>query len=897
MRRFIAYSTIAAGLLVAVGVSVTPLMNEIKPGREFTTSHEVRFEIQSKDEQKLPDNAATIVADEMRNRLDNFDLEDYSVKIQNTGSNINDEEYQVVSVNLSCKEDTFNKVCTYLQFSGRNLSISTAGEDETNFVDDVFDYDNVYTKTIDSRVPVVVIPLKDADKSKEKIEKIIETISGGQEENTEKAAPKRVTVANAEGEDDASETKSEPDLFIWGNHDDSAGENYSTAQTDPNIASKIILPLYSSQIWYTKADGATSDEDGKCIKVICGSMNGENYDFDAVDKAFEQAKYIENMFKAKAYDYEITCPTANVTTSGIDFYKNAIEVVPETKLVDHVNPKNGLNVIVISSIIALAIIIIALVAYYKLLSIGMIATSITTLFLSLFIFIKLGATFAIPTLVGALLVFGTTLFTEILHVNRFRNEVYKGRTLKKANQEAGKKTNLVVLDAAVITSFTGLMFYVFGGINGGYALRPFGSLLFFAGFVILLMYLIVFKLLMHLLTNSTDLQKSYKGFNISEAKIPNLMLDQKETYVAPFEKVRFTKPSKIVSIILAALSVASIVGIVVFGVKNGSPLNIQNEINDKTVIYTSLRATDSKVTSDNDFKMYILNEVDSIKEQMESEEDLVKLTCNEVTKYDSVTKTEVKSLDFTVEIDYEYKDLDLIKNEVSEAMETQSIASENYDVKVVNSHETIYTPNQGIVALATAVSIVGAAIYLMLRYKPSRGLAVLSATTVATLASYGIAALAHIPTNPVAALAMPVTAITVLVASLFILSQEKILRSENHEELTPEVRKEIMIKSIGKAALPSFIFLFITAFTALVFFGFGLKQTSILFAGSFIGEVIGGLALFVVTGPLAELISKMFKSIKLPKPKWLVKKQQNVPYQVKKNSSEPEETIFIGIND
>ena len=74
----------------------------------------------------------------------------------------------------------------------------------------------------------------------------------------------------------------------------------------------------------------------------------------------------------------------------------------------------------------------------------------------------------------------------------------------------------------------------------------------------------------------------------------------------------------------------------------------------------------------------------------------------------------------------------------------------------------------------------------------------------------------------------------------------------------------------------------------------GVENTALLFASAMIGEVVAVLALLTITGPLAFAFEKLFSKIHLPKIKWFSK--ENKPKQVtRRNSSEPEETIFIGI--
>ena len=63
-----------------------------------------------------------------------------------------------------------------------------------------------------------------------------------------------------------------------------------------------------------------------------------------------------------------------------------------------------------------------------------------------------------------------------------------------------------------------------------------------------------------------------------------------------------------------------------------------------------------------------------------------------------------------------------------------------------------------------------------------------------------------------------------------------------------------------------------------------------------IGEVVAIVALLTLVGPLSVALGKVFGKIHLPKFKFLQKDRQ-VKKVAKRNSSEPEETVFIGIND
>ena len=58
-----------------------------------------------------------------------------------------------------------------------------------------------------------------------------------------------------------------------------------------------------------------------------------------------------------------------------------------------------------------------------------------------------------------------------------------------------------------------------------------------------------------------------------------------------------------------------------------------------------------------------------------------------------------------------------------------------------------------------------------------------------------------------------------------------------------EEKKAIMVKALGKSASPMLVFMLITVYIAINFFGFGLAQTAFLFASALVGEIVGTVAL------------------------------------------------------
>ena len=85
-------------------------------------------------------------------------------------------------------------------------------------------------------------------------------------------------------------------------------------------------------------------------------------------------------------------------------------------------------------------------------------------------------------------------------------------------------------------------------------------------------------------------------------------------------------------------------------------------------------------------------------------------------------------------------------------------------------------------------------------------------------------------------------------------------------------------------------------YIAINFFGFGLTSTAYMFAAILVGDIVGLIAVLTVMGPMGAAIDKLFSKIRLPKVQKKEKKQR-IKLHEQPKTSEPEERIFIGIND
>ena len=888
MRRLIAYIITALSMLLAIGVAATPVVTNLNTGREFTSGRDYRelvFNIAATDDEVKSKNRANEVAEEMSARLDNYNVEDYSIKVQ-------DQDTITVAFDLSSKE--YNYAAKYLCFSGEEFALVSSNGESIRNEHKLFDPKDIKIEYQgDAKVPTIIIPLTEDGRTD--VKDLCKEFGDTSGDNT-----KAITRAEEGSEEDNTPKNY---IYLWANLDETRGEEYSSLDKDPISREKVLMAFDASNPWYSE-----SKEEETELFFVCATADKENenqLDISGLKDDNARANYLVNMLKASKYEYEISCPTANISESEmtVDYYTNARVLEPSVEPL--INLGNNVNIKLSKTFIALAIAVVIvsllLVVYYRAAALAIIVTSLGTLFLTLVSFSSMQVLFNVPALIGFICLSAGVLFGELAYVNRFKEEVYKGRSIKKANQEASRKTNLINLDAGIVLAFSGLMMYALGGT----ALKPLGVVLFFGAVFTLLMNLLVFKLLMYLVTNSTNLQSKYKVFNIDGEKVPNIMAtEEKPSYEAPYEKVDFTKRKSLISIIFGGLTAAALACIIVFGVTSStkSPLNVEKAVSDSTVVYVTIESTgDNEVISDaSSYVKYVLADTDYAEEKGIAD----KVDCKKVSKYvyesDEDKKTETTYF-FTLNIDKSMSQEERFSLEEKLNLNLDEVIKDRDEkatfASVKNSKELIYTPNQGLVALATGISIVGVSLYFAFRFRPSRGIATLVVTTGSCAIAYGvIVACRFIGTTAMTSLAMPIVAVTMMLASLFYLNTEKSLLTEGHLELTRELRKEIMVKSIGKSASAMFVFMLITIYVIINFFGFGVEATSILFASALIGEIVAIVSLLSIMGPLADFLEKQLRKIRLPKFKMFT--QQAKPKQVaKRNSSEPEETIFIGIND
>ena len=566
----------------------------------------------------------------------------------------------------------------------------------------------------------------------------------------------------------------------------------------------------------------------------------------------------------------------------------------------------------IATIVAIAVISLLLIYFYRLGASGIAVTSIVTTFLGLLFIVLLGAEFNVAGMVGLIALGLISVLSGVIYMHKFKEECYRGRTLKKANTEAAKKSLLPIVDLHVVLVAMGVACYLLGGVM----MKSFAVASILGGVASLLMNLIFLRGMQWLVTNEQGLAGRYDLFDVAEDQVADGLEENKAKYEGANAEKDFTKHKKPVGIVAAILFVASVVSMIVFGIANkGAIYSSDSPYGNSQVYieYTSEIANNTSLTAD------VKERIDAILDNSTLEDkslkEITELETYEYTaKYDTTAggTATVYYAYYVINFDKPLKGTELIKygdlapmavsdfftlDELNNASGANLRVPANVTVSLKDSVR-ISADQPSVVSLiiATSVGLGISGLYLLLRYRLSRGLASLLVSFGVTGISAGLfAMLRFLPVTSYAGIAIPFVAIFALAIAIILMNKERdMVIDDRNRDNSVEARNTLMVKATALASTPMTIAFIMALYLGVNFFGFMFTSVSYIFLAVILGVAIATGVTLVCFGPLAQVFFKAFHGVKLIKPK--AKKKKARPVRVNK-SAEPEEAIFIGIND
>ena len=899
MRRLWSHIVLAATSLLMVGGTFASVVTKAKSNIEFSTvgGKELVFRINGKDDDKnidynfefSDDKAVNEIAGIMESRLQKSDITRYKIETQG---------FDTIKVTfVGDSERDYEIIQNYLTFDA-TLALSNS-KDTVAYAEEFLDPNKKAYLEITSGYPQIIIPINSESESfKTVYEEAKKMAEDGEGEVTEEHDEEE------EGEEHDHATHAY--LYLWYNYVKEY-YSYSKLNEDQNMKSKILMTFDSANPF--------ADEDQTALRaVVAPSDANENSTVtpETLKLAYQNARYYVNLLNAESLDNYVTY-----------LYSQNADVLVEN-LLDHSGEIETLRWgrTFIATLCAVVVVSLLLVYFYRLGALSIATTSIVSTFFGLLFIVLLGAEFNVAGIIGLASLALTSIISGIVYLNKFKEECYRGRSLKKANAEGAKKAVLPIVDLHVVLIAIGVACYLLGSA----IMKSFAVSAVLGGLVSLVLNLAFLRGLMWLVTNEQGLNGRYDLIDITKDQVPNALEQEKQKYIGANADKDFTKNKKPIAIVSLVLLVASIAGLITFGALNNGAVYGTTSPYSNSQVYIECTAQTSEEMSvlknttknaiddllaDENFKLdgKTLSSYVTIEEPLSTPAQREERTPGGVNNvyysfYVLSFDRQLENRNSKGEIvsyqkinDMEADDFFTIANLATAGSEFAHI-QDNISVSLKDTvRKNADQPKFTSLLLATVVGTAIAAAYLLLRYRLSRGLASLAMTALTVGISAGIFALLHfLPVTSYVSVALPLIAIFAFALGILYMNKERELVIEDRSrDNSVENRNNIMKRAVGIASTPMTISFIIALYLGVNFFGFMPNNVSWIFLLVILGVTIAIALSLTLYGPCAQLLYKWFSKINIAKPK-ANKKKKARPVRVKK-SAEPEEAIFIGIND
>ena len=896
MRRLWSHIILAATSLMMVGATFATVVTNIDSNIEFTSGKELVFRVAEKGEDGNPDETITFdnadavneIADIMEERMKTADVSRYKIETQG---------YDTIKVSFVQETDQqYEIIKNYLSFNA-SLAISNSKGTYALATEFLNSKKEAYMETTDG-YPAIIIPI---DKDNELFQAVY-TEAKEMSDNNEGEVEEEHDHEEEEGEEHEHAHKAY--LYLWYNYVedyysyDKINQNDSD-NYDPTIANKVLMTFDAANPFL--------DEDQDELRAYVNPSSGDSeVTAEALKTAYENARYYVNLLNAGEMNYHVSflfSEKANVWVEEL-VSLGAHETVAWSRTF-------------IATLCAIVVVSLLLVYFYRLGALSVATTSIVSTFMGLLFIVLFSAEFNVAGIVGLISLALTSIISGIIYLNKLKEECYRGRSLKKANSEAAKKALLPTIDVHVVLVAAGLACYLLGGV----IMKGFALATVLGGLVSLVLNLAGLRGLLWLVTNEQGLANRYDLFDVANDQVPNALEEEKQKYFGANADKDFTKSKKPVGIIAAILLVASIGGLIFFGVKNNGAVYGSADKFGTSQIYVEYRSDTAENTAlSTDTKERLNTMLDHAYLDGQKLSDITEIDSYDYTSQYKTTKSGIdtvyyayyrisfeKALSGEEVISYKDDSGNELFNEPAvtfftiDTLNSTSGANLNFDHNVnislknsvrVNADQ----PEFKSLILACTVLVGISFAYLLLRYRLSRGLAVLGVAVLVVGISAGIFALLFfLPVSSYISVALPFIALfTFDIAVLFMNKEREMVLEDRNRDNSVEARDNLMKRALGISSTPITISFIIALYLGVNFFGFMFTSVSWVFLLMILGVCIATGLVLVTFGPLAQLLFKWFSKVKIAKPK--ASKKKKAPVRVKK-SAEPEEAIFIGIND
>lgn len=914
MKRFIAYILLCLSILFSTFVGFVPTVLSINASADYDSGQNFVYKISlkensTKNEGDIEDGSAIKdITNVFKNRLDSANISTY--RLENEGKD-------TIRLSFKDKSEINTYVSKFLSFDANIQAMDYSGKiilEHNEFLlnEAYVDYTN--------STPSVVLPLADPEGFKTKL---YENINGSKkDEQTSSSVKRKASEIQTFAEGDTPEgekTNNENYLYIVNNW---KSENYSmkTIIENNSEANTDELNAYIDRIDATKAsefyfDYDSSKPSNTFTKIkYTGFLNDAKNDITLANRL---ASIVVKRFNSDPIDYKVTL----INKDYINNTNNSIGAFIEN-LIYHGDQYGQYRSIIMSSLLISTIIALVITSLFLILNFGLgglssIAITPAIILLTLAVFNSFGAEFNIGTVIALISIAIVSIFSGCSYFRSVKDNLYKGKNLKKANQDASKNTSFVQIDLSVILLLLGLVAYLIPNS----IMLSIGATLILGGLFNLIINGIFLRVMYYFLTNSTLIEEHLNLLMIEQKKIPDLSKDEKPVYFEQFRKKPVKNKTKFFGIFGAALLFISAIGITTFQLVNGNIYNTKNEAVIASRVYLEFDYNEnSAIKNEADLEKKVLNNLYTFDQKTNTRTDK-KVAYSNILNYTysykenyAVNKEVLKKTYYIIELKNIYTDetkvsayIDdyhkLDNTSIEDALQYLIVDYNNVSyfkdvelksVKNVNSDSNNY---YCLIFGLIGTAVVG--VYMMFRFGVSRCLTSILFVGSSLTIVVGIFSLSRINFNSEVTLGVIVLAILGFAILENFFNVEKEVKKEDHLGKDDLVAlKEDSKYSLNLAYSNIIIMSMLSSFIVISFL---FAKT---FSTYFILFIILGLFLFLLFAkqlsvPLIYKISSFFSVFaKRISSKYAKHRDKvNAKRHKKDDGDGPQEAIFIGIND
>lgn len=882
MRRLIAYIGLAVSLIVATALNVFAPIRGLNSNLEYTNGREFVYQINAKTDTEtvtgdLPDGALDEIFDVMDQRMETFGVSEY--QLSKEGSNI-------IRATAALPSDSqYSRLRVYLNYNA-NFTIRIAADDETTAIADAEQMFDGVSARIEYRgpYPFIVIPLSDPQWFQDNIVSVAEKIQEEEQSSTEDGSQPEL-VDNAK-------------IVMWSDFNPDT-DSYAKAQEDNEMAGKLFLSFdYRSMFW---------DEDKSEIAVaspIDGYNEQNDYTTEQIKEASDTARYMVNVFNAGTLDYDVEFLFENRLIPA------SVESILSFGEMDRV----ALSRTIIAAGLAFIFIFIVIGLMYRLPVFATVSSFMVTLLGTLLLFNAITVEISTSAIIGFIFVGLLSVFGSVTYLSKFRNEVYRGRSFKKAHAEANRRSSVYNLDALILSLIVGVVTY----FTAGPAVIGFGTVLIFGSIVGLISILFHNAILYWLLANNTATQKCYKIYGVDEAKVANLLENEKPSYFGRFAKTNPNNKAKLYGSVFGGILVAGIATLSVFAGLGRTPLNLQVQDDNVTRVYFRL-SEGSQITSNAEFTSpdLILSSIaiDGQALELIKEGGLVSYETHDYSTKTGEGENEITTnytyLVYNIEgaytgeevVDYAFVSgsynftgtLPLIDALADITLQLDPLA----EVSVNHVQKQAVSPSVNSVVIVSLITVAFTTAYIAIRFGLAKAMANLVVTSSASLAVILFFIATRIAVHPLTAIGVLIVVLVVALINVIAHNYQKDLSRDSFFRDMNKDEKERLGLTMSLTPLYT---VFILASIAFIFFmAIAPYVVSMVYTSVMLAILVSLLATtrlnLFVTAFFARIVDRIKAiKIKLPRTKAALHRE-NARRNIKGRTNEPEEAILIGIND